>query len=204
MLAGCKPDVGTLKAQSTAGMFLWHIVDDYLPTTAWMAWRGMLENNCCHWGCVAESMQHVFWDCPHAQELWANCQAHMAVTTLGPPRGAGAGLTFLAISMYYIWERRNAMRHNNPVDKSCTLLRKIKIEVITAVGQCNLYLSMSSGNPFRSSDLLVTHNWVPPPPTGWIKVNCDAAVGENTAGLGLVIRDSMGRPLLVVGKRIFS
>ncbi|KAG0490382.1 hypothetical protein HPP92_007245 [Vanilla planifolia] len=87
-------DVGTLKAQSTAGMFLWHIVDDYLPTTAWMAWRGMLENNCCHWGCVAESMQHVFWDCPHAQELWANCQAHMAVTTLGPPRGAGAGLTF--------------------------------------------------------------------------------------------------------------
>ncbi|KAG0458778.1 hypothetical protein HPP92_021906 [Vanilla planifolia] len=43
-----------------------------------------------------------------------------------------------------------------------------------------------------------------PPPTRWIKVNCDAAVGNSIAGLGVVVRDCLGRPLMVAGKRMFS
>ncbi|KAG0478587.1 hypothetical protein HPP92_013306 [Vanilla planifolia] len=63
--------------------------------------------------------------------------------------------------------------------------------------------SLSCGNPGKSTDLLVTHNWIPPP-TGWIRVNCDAAVGDLVAGLGVVVRDCLGRPLLVAGRRMLS
>ncbi|KAG0493464.1 hypothetical protein HPP92_004458 [Vanilla planifolia] len=209
-------------------MFMWRVVGDFLPTAAWLACRGLLQNSNCQLGCAAnESLQHVFWDCQRAQELWADCQARGALAVLGRSTGAGAGLqsldrllrfvgspiarrgngarylATLATTMYYIWARRNAMRHNNPMAMPCSLLRTIKIEVITVIRQHYFYSSLSSENPCNSSDLLVTHGWIPPP-TGWIKVNCDAAVGDCIAGLGLVVKDCIGRSLLVAGKRVFS
>ncbi|KAG0460917.1 hypothetical protein HPP92_020866 [Vanilla planifolia] len=67
----------------------------------------------------------------------------------------------------------------------------------------NVYPTLPNGNLYNSSELCIALPWVPPP-VGWIKINYDAAVGDDFAGIGFIIRDHRGRPLLVVGKRFFS
>ncbi|KAG0484223.1 hypothetical protein HPP92_008302 [Vanilla planifolia] len=69
--------------------------------------------------------------------------------------------------------------------------------------QYNVYSTLPNGNPYCSSKLCVALSWVPPL-VGWIKINCDAVVGDDIAGIGFIIRDHWGRPLLMVGKSFFS
>ncbi|KAG0500607.1 hypothetical protein HPP92_000679 [Vanilla planifolia] len=221
-----------LKTLPRVRLFLWRVVGDYLPTATWLARRGMAENRRCVWGCEAEeTAHHVFWSCPQAQDLWRNIIVRDAVVAvkmnpadvevdgagsdfirqfmafIGSPAARNGGgavhAATVATSLYYLWGRRNAKRHSVPTGNLGTLLRNIKIEIAAVADQSNIHASMSRGNLYSSPELSVTHCWVPPP-TGWIKVNCDAACGLHSAGIGVVVRDHMGKPLLAMGRRFVS
>ncbi|XP_043714820.1 uncharacterized protein LOC122663183 [Telopea speciosissima] len=59
------------------------------------------------------------------------------------------------------------------------------------------YSSTQTLEPIRISDSISTHSWIPPAPS-WVKLNVDAAwsKGSKKGGLGNVIRDHFGHPLL--------
>ncbi|KAG0462344.1 hypothetical protein HPP92_020820 [Vanilla planifolia] len=68
----------------------------------------------------------------------------------------------IATTLYYIWSRRNALIHNGFVPTLCSVSRTVRFEVSTTLRRHLIHSSLSSGNPGKSSDLLVTHGWLPP------------------------------------------
>ncbi|KAG0456585.1 hypothetical protein HPP92_024373 [Vanilla planifolia] len=217
-----------LKVAPKVRVFIWRIIWKSLPSAAWLARRDLADSYICPWGCpVAKTLCHALWDCPHAQEVWDTWHARTAIAVVSGDVCVSSGESFLqsfcgygeaagrrcsgdmmhmatiAITLYNIWVNRCARKHNEPTMSSALLIRKVRLDVSIAAKRHNEYASKLNENFSNSPELTVALHWVPSP-AKWILINCDAAVGNDIAGVGIVIRDHLGKPLRIVGKRFIS
>ncbi|KAG0456856.1 hypothetical protein HPP92_024644 [Vanilla planifolia] len=109
----------------------------------------------------------------------------------------------IASVLHSIWDNRNSRKHNDAVIDCNAMIRNVLLTTAAVRMRYGFSSSVPNGNPLSSSGLHVDLHWVPPP-AGWIKTNYDAAVGDDLVGVGFIIRDHGGKPLLVRGRRFFS
>ncbi|KAG0492954.1 hypothetical protein HPP92_006352 [Vanilla planifolia] len=74
-----------LKVTPRVCVFMWRVAGDHLPSAVWLARRKLCNSPSCQQGCTEdESLQHIFWRCPRAQEVWADRTCSGSVDQLGP------------------------------------------------------------------------------------------------------------------------
>ncbi|KAL5813621.1 hypothetical protein ACOSQ4_024262 [Xanthoceras sorbifolium] len=100
----------------------------------------------------------------------------------------------LLVVLWRIWFRRNAFLHGSRVGKDEELLQ-----------WCQSYLSEVFSATVKVLPAAVSRcaSWLSPI-VEWFKLNTDAALmsSKKTAGLGVVVRDSLGFVLLVAVKPV--
>jgi hypothetical protein len=73
-----------LKIPNSTKVFLWRACNNLLPTRANLRRKGMdLEENCVICIHEPESIQHVLWECPSAQDVWEVCDRNIQKMTIG-------------------------------------------------------------------------------------------------------------------------
>ncbi|XP_060965389.1 uncharacterized protein LOC133034343 [Cannabis sativa] len=171
-------------------LFSWRVCNNWLPAKTNLKHRGMDINTCydiC--GRYEETLTHALWNCEKVRGTWKLCSWYKNCSRLG------AGSMFdvlMAIKqtntrndfkdtikvMWAIWENRNRKWQQLPYMHGQQLL--------------NWVFSAYPNVPKTESELLqqeadvTTHvkKWIPPA-NRRICVNCDAAVVDKVAGMGL-------------------
>ncbi|KAM6594320.1 hypothetical protein CsatA_002023 [Cannabis sativa] len=171
-------------------LFSWRVCNNWQPAKTNLKHRGMDINTCCDMcGRYEETLTHALWNCEKVRGTWKLCSWYKNCSRLG------AGSMFdvlMAIKqtntrndfedtikvMWAIWENRNRKWQQLPYMHSQQLL--------------NWVFSAYPNVPKTESELLqqeadvTTHvkKWIPPAKRR-ICVNCDAAVVDKVAGMGL-------------------
>ena len=171
---------------------LWCAGSDSLPTRVNLAKRKILTNTLCPL-CSQEPKDtvHALWSCPLLTEVWRSqfealqvtsksCRNFLDILLLAQQDHSCFELFAMMASL--LWMRRNKVR----ASEESLPLSKIN--------------TMASESLKEFQNLRPTHAIIPrtarsvrwrPPPNGSVKVNFDGALfsEENTAGLGIIIRD---------------
>jgi hypothetical protein len=107
----------------------------------------------------------------------------------------------LAITFWHIWESRNAVRNGEAEIHPSCWVEKILTYVDMVLLHCFKFSFSNRCESTRQS------NWNPPP-EGWIMINVDAAIFEDSnwmgldLGLGLVIRNHKGDFIVAIRQGI--
>lgn len=152
----------------------------------------------------AESIFHALCDCPNIASIWVNSPAAAVVLRDAPRSSIPVFLcwiidhcqddTFLSLctSLWVAWYIRNKeIFSDERVDPICVAASYHKL-----FHEYNLY--NAAVRTHHGEYLLKFQVWQPPL-DDWVKVNFDAHVATaNRRGLGIVIRDKVGKILLAV------
>nr|POE71608.1 putative ribonuclease h protein [Quercus suber] len=192
--------IWSLKVPNKVKNFIWRASRNSLPTKENLVRRTVIENPLCD-RCFGahESALHAVWSCGELDVVWEDI-------TLWSCRGSITFFTFkellswliknqhhvelFSVTARTIWNQWNQVRLNKPSCSSHQIsqLTKERLQEFMAVNA--LPHSSRTGPP-------TVQKWKPPE-HGLVKVNCDGArfTKENSAGVGVVIRNSEG---LVLG-----
>ncbi|XP_021736502.1 uncharacterized protein LOC110703051 [Chenopodium quinoa] len=169
----------------------------------------MNDVSCCPWcSDEAETIHHAFFSCPVVADLWCACKCDMLVP-VDPheevkemllrwnklcSKKCLAGVALL----WYIWCRRNDRVFNNKDVPHLVVLERVH----RLIEDCGKYASKVYGSVSKKQNRKSSKTWLPPP-TDFIKVNCDACLKEvGWMGLGVVARDVAGVAVFVGTRRI--
>ncbi|PKU85130.1 hypothetical protein MA16_Dca021875 [Dendrobium catenatum] len=97
--------------------------------------------------------------------------------------------------VYQSWMNRNSIKHGKDRCSPCLMAASI-LEVLN-VDSYSSHLKQRDN--LQSFGLCSVSSWCPPP-SGWLKINVDGALQKsNVGGIGIVIRDSMGKLIVAAG-----
>ncbi|XP_021854581.2 uncharacterized protein [Spinacia oleracea] len=168
----------------------------------------MLEIEDCPW-CpgVSETMHHALFACQAVRDLWRECDCEDLVCEDenadfkdilekwqkldASVRKRGAAL------LWWTWNRRNDKVFNNK-DIPHLLVRERVNRLVEEQGKYSnrIYNRISNTSPISP------RTWKPPP-SGFVKVNCDASLSEQGwIGLGATARDSQGAIIFAGTRRV--
>ncbi|KAL5809464.1 hypothetical protein ACOSQ3_030155 [Xanthoceras sorbifolium] len=191
-----------LQIPSKIKIFAWRAFKDILPTLAVLFKRDITGTACCSYCTDAvENVDHVLWSCVRIQSSWQTCPLFSVINALSPCSfmdrvvkveslgGKNVVLQFI-VAAWFAWNDRNLFVFGGKFQGR---------------GDC---WNRAAGFLFsyRGADVAV-HNshpmlvekgcWVKPGPDIF-KLNVDAAVvkGNDCFGMGIVIRDDSGMPVL--------
>lgn len=189
--------------------FLWRVCSSCLPTAVALTAKHVQMNVRCPW-CHAgdEDDVHVLFSCEFAKSVWATSGVNDIIQVLPGEKvfdilqrifsaGTREQLVLVALMCWNLWNRRN----------------KWVWEKINVSGFGVRQGAMNLLSDWRNVQQEVTRNVVSSntslghwskPPSGWVKVNIDAASFEelNCTGVGAVIRDEQGEFVRARSRRI--
>ena len=187
--------------------FLWRAAKNAIPVKTNLVKRLVLQEEICdHYKAHSEDVIHALWLCPCLNEVWeTDTSWNFRNTTRWDDfqklilhvDEAGLDLDLFTTIIWLLWHRRNQIRVNN----SATSLGQI---VASARQQLQDYNRVQPTKPATEAAILHTAVTWSPPRTPFLKINYDGVVfrDPNKAGLGAVVRDSMGGVLASLAENI--
>ncbi|KAL0006983.1 hypothetical protein SO802_008485 [Lithocarpus litseifolius] len=184
-------------------MFLWRVAANLLPTKENLMSRlDIPEPWCVLCNQEVESATHLFFKCPAAKALWfATCwgfkseEVHLAhpcdiiKVILEPPASICQAHDLwlvslkMALTLEEIWCICNAVIHQKGhVDLQASIGR-----IGAKFQECTKVFSKPQA-PLMAQPVI---RWSPPP-SGFIKINVDAAIAQNNSALAVVARNNHG------------
>jgi ribonuclease HI len=179
---------------------LWRWAHNCLPTGQHLKKRNIPAYDLCFHCGREETTEHT---CQYVAEIWRELKKRCGLKRLLKPFVSPrqwifyvlAGCTdreatIFVISLWHIWEARNAIRNGEREVHPHRLVEKILAYVDMVV------LHMYDPVIPNSCDSVKPKYWSPPP-EGWVMVNVDATIFQkaNRMGLGIVVRDHRGEVL---------
>ena len=190
--------------------FAWRACKDVLPTKASLKKRNMVQDQTCD-GCRAgaETTGRLFWSCPKAREVWS-----WSMLAVLPIRDSVQSFIELLWKLmvedrvdedkvaqvvciaWTMWNNRNVIR----IGRKGQTGREM---VYWAQHYLEEYKATTACNDSKVTKVDTRGAWVPPP-RNVFKVNVDAAVfaQQKAVGIGVIIRDDMGRLEAALSKRL--
>ncbi|KAL5543394.1 hypothetical protein UlMin_007178 [Ulmus minor] len=120
--------------------------------------------------------------------LWSLEDNDLAASQVADYRNV---LLFASVLLDLIWKYKNSITRQGPRRDPCALFETI----------LQSYNSLFA--PKMATATLSSCSWHPPP-SRWIKINSDAAIGENTAGIACIARNDRGSILCCKSRRLGS
>ncbi|XP_028554354.1 uncharacterized protein LOC114580563 [Dendrobium catenatum] len=200
-----------LKLHPRENLFWWRIFRDAIPTNAWLYRRNLSDTHLCPWGCdSAKTTDHFTAHCSHLRSI-LGCLAKwgMVLPLFDSFDEVKDSLRMLAGSnplpgklycyaVYQSWRARNAKKHGRQFGSP----KVIAATVISQIPNAFHMPPMEQWCINQPIGLPLTKLWCTPP-LKWLKVNFDASLlPSNRAGLGIVVRDDLGRLIVAASKMI--
>ena len=195
----CWRRLWAIQAPPKMKIVLWRIVHNCLPTGTQLKQRNILTFDACCFCGREETVEHVFFMCQYASEVWRqvrkcfaiNYKPHVFIRQWLFDFLDGAKdyeATALTITIWHIWEARNAVRNGENMMHPRSIAER-------AIAYTEMFMLHTTKQPTtqRCESNCSVPRWTPPP-IGWLMVNVDAAVFKNPPriGVGAVIRDHTG------------
>jgi ribonuclease HI len=192
-----------LKVPNSTKVFLWRACNNLLPTRVNLRRRGMkLEESCVICGHEPESILHVLWECPSAQDVWGVCDRSIQKMSIEGAdfreiietierRGSNDVVGFFAVISRELWRRRNSVLHGGSFSPPNVLVCEAK-ETFEQFSEANdIQRSLTENQTYFGATV---EKWRRPPP-GSYKINWDVGIDEkkNRLGVGIIIRDAEGK-----------
>jgi hypothetical protein len=194
--------IWAIKAPKKMNIVLWRFAHDCLPSGIQLRHRNIRANYACvHCG-GDESIQHCLLFCQFASEIWSQVKKHFDIHLYrgnfwSPKqwpfdfidRASPEESTVLAITIWHIWEARNAVRN----DEGNIHPHRITFKIHAYVDLVLLHTFKPVTRHSRETPSCSPVRWSPPPP-GSVLINVDAAVFSNfrKVGVGILIRNHTG------------
>ncbi|KAL0011877.1 hypothetical protein SO802_006985, partial [Lithocarpus litseifolius] len=173
--------------------FVWRACKDILPTKASLRRRNVVQDQTCD-GCRvdADTISHLFWSCPQARKVWS--WSKLAV--LVEDRVDEDKVAQVICITWAMWNNRNVIRLGG---KS----RTAREVVCWAMHYLEEYRAAMACMASEDTMVKARSVWVPPP-RNVFKVNVDAAVfaQHRAVGIGVIVRDDLGRIEAALSKRL--
>ncbi|KAK8923399.1 hypothetical protein KSP39_PZI019822 [Platanthera zijinensis] len=189
-------------------MFWWRLARDAIPTRCWLLRRRLTDSADCPWGCSSlEDRNHLVQGCANLDAISGELN-RWGVTTLAiqswshftvlvsKARKLDLGpLQVFCHAVYQNWRAMNAKVHSREFGTPLILAATL-MENINCSSEFPAWHYWGTNRPDRPSPSI---SWCPPPPD-WIKINVDGEVyPNNSADIGIVMRDHQGGVLLTAG-----
>ncbi|XP_072997739.1 uncharacterized protein [Typha latifolia] len=158
-------------------LFIWKLCWGILPTRAYLhGLRIGPDEKCALCGIHPETIDHLFFSCRYALEVWALLAqdqdwtptkvSHVRANWLCDDAQDTAFKALIAATLWTVWKQRNARVFRGENDTAKTVVRR-------AVQLARDYAKPTQ-QMLKPTRLRKECRWVAPPP-GWIKVNVDGA-----------------------------
>ncbi|KAL5546088.1 hypothetical protein UlMin_005775 [Ulmus minor] len=158
----------------------WHFVSNCFPTREKLSSLFTIDDTSCPICAFApKNMIHLLFFCDLSRHFWLALPWNIRTKALNCSNPLD-GLNFL-----------NSITHQGPRRNPCALFESI----------LQSYNSLFA--PKLATAALSSRSWHPPP-LGWIKINSDAAIGENTAGIACIACNGRGSILCCKSRRLGS
>jgi ribonuclease HI len=196
-----------MEVPNSVKMFMWRACNDLLPTKCNLVKRKMVEESmcpCCYR--EEETVVHVLWSCPAAQDVWGsgsmifqkcafNGDRIMQFMEFCLDRMKMDDFNLMAVIARRIWLRRNKLIFESSFSHP-------QIIYSEAVAQLEEYQRCNKKGDYlvqveNMQTIPSPHVEWCPPPLGIIKVNWDASINtiKEWVGIGIVARDHYGNVL---------
>uniref|UniRef100_A0A2N9E606 RNase H type-1 domain-containing protein n=1 Tax=Fagus sylvatica TaxID=28930 RepID=A0A2N9E606_FAGSY len=203
-------NIWSLKVIPRVKSFLWRACLEALPTKANLFNRHLATSPLfdeCHQ--EPEDIMHVIWYCKITNEVWRDYKFLAGIYKISPPMSL-AGLlsvvmnckneveiqSFAAIA-WLLWNRRNKRRFEHVWDSTQSIKQHSLSLIEEYATTCEVQgPSCPTSTNIQWSPLRGNHR----------KINFDGALfaESNSAGIGVIVRDSSGNPEATLSKRIVS
>ena len=188
-----------LKLPGKVQNFLWRVSRNVLPSASALVGKHVdMSTLCCWCHMYVEDTFHVLFVCGYAQAVWQDLRLqHLLDIRPGDvvfdilkhifDTGSIEEGVMVGLFCWSLWTRRNKWLWNK-VNMSVFGLKAMTFRMITDLRRAT-EVTTAPGQQVQAH-----RSWVKPP-SGWIKINVDAACnpGETIAGVGCVARDDSGR-----------
>jgi hypothetical protein len=190
-----------MKVPNAVKMFLWKACHNLLPTKANLAKMGVILTSTCPL-CEREeeTVEHILWSCPTAQDVWGGsitkfqkrvCGESLFIQVFEVLMGKCEmeELELFATIARQIWLRRNTVIHGGVFTHPSQVASNARrsLEEFRKANEIGV----------ESEDILLSPQSIiwQPPPRNLIKVNWDAAVSKKNGcvGVGIIARDFLGK-----------
>ena len=197
-----------LQVPNKVKIFAWRACNRALPTMDNLIRRHIVEANLCPvCKLAAEDPLHMVLHCTEVEPVWRE-HGWFGQAISSPPSDFTDLLSrFLQVTednraelficmAWSLWQRWNKLRINLP----CMPLNQVGPQAAKLLQD---YLDAQDPQAPSNPMALPPQSWTPPNPT-YFKANFDGAVfnNSNSAGLGIIIRDSNGEVIAAMSKRI--
>jgi hypothetical protein len=138
----CWKKLWRIKAPGKMVITLWRFIHDCLPTAHQLCHRHIPCTDACVFCCQEERVEHVFLFCQYAREVWRELKKDYSVRLerkgftspkdwvfgfLG--RAREIDLILLAVTVWHLWDARNAVRNGESLKNPNSLAGRIKAYV---------------------------------------------------------------------------
>jgi len=187
--------------------FMWRLAIDSLPTKQNIARRQIpIDETCSLCDDQKETSMHVIWLCDQAKAVWKSVPSFSHLYQVGYrssvdlieavlDQGSAFTIALFSTIAWSIWQRRNKIRVQQPswpLHEISKKARELVVEFFNVLQQ-----------PTRPEVQRHLIKWTKPPKDCY-KANFHAALFENnnTAGIGVVIRDCNGNVMGALSQKI--
>nr|GLL29647.1 uncharacterized protein LOC109154171 [Ipomoea trifida] len=180
--------------------FLWRCMRNILPVREVLKIRHVWAGGGCPFCSFdMESMDHLFCSCPEVAQVWhgSNIMLTGSLVLLINNMLCSSSVKetmHVAAKLWLIWKARNYVIWKGKTFCAVDLLRQ-------ALWLHDSWFSAYSRNTDSLVDNSGSTSWTPPP-TNIFKCNVDAAVFEDGAGFGVVVRDQTGKFISAYSARL--
>uniref|UniRef100_A0A8R7P8F8 Reverse transcriptase zinc-binding domain-containing protein n=1 Tax=Triticum urartu TaxID=4572 RepID=A0A8R7P8F8_TRIUA len=198
--------IWAIKAPNKMNIVLWRFAHNCLPSGLQLRHRNIPTNPACvHCG-RDESIEHCLLFCQFASEVWNKVKKRFYIHLCRKnfhstkqwlfdfiDRASPEQSTVFAITVWHIWEARNAVRNGEGNIHPHRVASKIHAYVDLVL----LHLFKTVAGHSHETPSSSSVKWSPPPP-GSVLINVDAAIFSNLhkLGIGILIRNHKGECLV--------
>lgn len=191
-------------------VFMWRSTQNLLPAAHNLWQRKIIKEPVC-WRCQKENEDifHALMRCKHAEKVWKltnyyqhiKCLARQDMLSVLQELATNRrkeDVELIIVLCWSIWYSRNILLFKGKREDP-------HLSVARAIGILDSYrrIKTPADQTIPRDQSCNQQAWTPPP-NGWFKVNVDAAIklSDQTAGLGVIIRDSGGKAVAAAVQKV--
>jgi hypothetical protein len=194
-----------MKGSRVVKFFMWKACNNILPTKEKLFKREVVPDPLCPICMLApESLSHILWTCPSAQDVWVECKGRLQKCVCNDGEfmdillQVGQGLDeeerhLMVTVARLIWLRRNKLVFEGVFQGPKSIVRVAREQVEAFNEATRRHCTHRPSNTVQEEVV-----WKKPP-LGTLKFNWDAAVDKEGGriGMGVIARDSVGEVVVM-------
>jgi hypothetical protein len=183
--------VWNIKGPPVVKLFLWKACNNILATNENLHKRRVVTTPLCTiCGLETETVGHILWSCPSARDVWTECAIRiqkctsddsdfMELLTKMLNRLDGDEMAMVAVVARQLWLRRNTVAFGGDFlsPSQVTRIALAQLEAYRQAEQSRLKQTIQN----RGTEVEIWQR----PPSGFIKLNCDAAIDKPGNRMGI-------------------